>query len=42
MMNFLIGFIFGIVVATVGFSGFASFADKQIDSAKEVIRENVK
>jgi capsular polysaccharide biosynthesis protein len=42
MINLIIGFILGVTVATVGFSGVASFADKQIDSAKEAIRENVK
>jgi capsular polysaccharide biosynthesis protein len=42
MINLVIGFVLGITVATVGFSGVASFADKQIDSAKEVIKENVK
>jgi capsular polysaccharide biosynthesis protein len=42
MINFVIGFILGLTVATVGFSGVASFADKQIESAKEVIQENVK
>lgn len=41
-MNFLIGFILGFVVATVGFSNFANFADRQFESAKEVIKENVK
>jgi len=42
VFNFLIGFVFGLVVATAGFSGVANFADKQIESAKEVIKENVK
>jgi capsular polysaccharide biosynthesis protein len=42
MFNFVIGFILGLIVATVGFSGVASFADKHIESAKEVIQENVK
>ena len=42
MFNFLIGFVFGLVVATAGFSGVANFADKQIESAKEVIKENAK
>lgn len=42
MMNFIIGVVFGVVVATAGFSGVANFADKQLESAKEVIKENVK
>ena len=41
MINLVIGFVLGLTVAIVGFSGVASFADKQIDSAKEVIKENV-
>jgi len=41
-MQLIIGFILGIVVATVGFSGFANFADKQLDNAKVIIKENVK
>lgn len=41
-MQLIIGFILGIVVATVGFSGVANFADKQLDNAKVIIKENVK
>lgn len=41
-MKYLIGFILGFVAATVGFSNVANFADKQFESAKEVIKENVK
>ena len=42
MINLVIGFFIGLTVATVGFSGLASFADKQLDSAKVIIQENVK
>lgn len=42
MINLIIGFVLGLIVATVGFSGFASFVDNQVDSAKEIIKENVK
>jgi hypothetical protein len=42
MINFVIGFVFGIVVATAGFAGVANFADKQLDNAKVIIKENVK
>lgn len=42
MTNFIIGFVMGLVVATAGFSGVASFADKQIENAKVIIKENVK
>jgi len=41
-MQLIIGFILGIVVATVGFSGVANFADKQLDNARVIIKENVK
>jgi hypothetical protein len=41
-MQLVIGFIMGVIVATVGFSNFANFADRQLDSAKIVIKENVK
>jgi hypothetical protein len=42
MSNFIIGFVMGLVVATVGFSNLASFADKQVNNAKVIIKENVK
>ncbi|CAB5221643.1 hypothetical protein UFOVP240_231 [uncultured Caudovirales phage] len=41
-MQLVIGFILGLVIATVGFSKFANFADRQVDNAKIVIKENVK
>jgi hypothetical protein len=41
-MNFIYGVIFGIVIATVGFSGIARMADKGIDKVKEVTLEQVK
>ena len=42
MTKFLLGFIFGIVVSTVGFSGIAKMADKSIDKVKEVTIEQAK
>ena len=42
MIKFAIGFVFGIVIATTGFSNFASFVDGKIANAQEVIKENVK
>ena len=42
MINFVIGFALGLVVATTGFSSFAGFVDKQLSSAQEIIKENVK
>ena len=34
MTNFIAGTVFGIVVATVGFSGLAHMADKAVDVTK--------
>ena len=42
MTKFLVGFIFGIVVSTVGFSGIAKMADNGVDKIKEVTVEQVK
>jgi len=41
-MHVIISFILGFVIATVGFTKFASFADHQIENTKMIIRENVK
>ena len=38
----IIGFILGIVVSTVGFSGIARMADKGVDKVKEVTIEQAK
>jgi capsular polysaccharide biosynthesis protein len=42
VINLIIGFVLGLIVATVGFTGFASFVDGQVENAKEIIKENVK
>ena len=42
MMKFFIGFITGIVVATVGFSGIAKMLDRGVDKVKEVATEQTK
>lgn len=39
MTNFIAGTVFGIVVATVGFSGLAHMADKAVDKTKETATE---
>jgi len=39
MTNLLIGFILGVVVSTIGFSGVAYYADQGVDKIKEVTRE---
>jgi hypothetical protein len=35
MKAFIIGTIFGLVLATVGFSGIAKMLDKGVDTVKE-------
>lgn len=42
MMNFVIGVVVGVVISTVGVSNVANFVDKQIDSAKVTLKDNVK
>ena len=42
MSKLLIGFILGIIVSTVGFSGIAKMADKGVDKVKEITIEQVK
>ncbi len=39
MTKFFAGFIFGIVVATVGFSGIAKLLDNGVNKVKEVATE---
>lgn len=39
MTQFIVGTIFGIVVATVGFSGLANIADHGVTQAKQVVQE---
>ncbi len=42
MSKLLIGFVLGIVVATVGFSGIAKMLDNGVNKVKEVSQEQVK
>jgi hypothetical protein len=42
MSKLLVGFILGIVVSTVGFSGIAKIADNGVNKVKEVTQEQVK
>lgn len=42
MRNFVIGTIFGIVVATVGFSGIARIADTGVTKIQGVAKEAAK
>ena len=42
MRNFLIGTVFGIVIATVGFSGIAKMLDNGIQKTKAIAVEGAK
>jgi hypothetical protein len=39
MTRFVVGFVVGLVVATVGFSGVARILDKSIDTVKTQSKE---
>lgn len=38
MISHIIAFVFGIIVATIGFTGVASVADKGVQKVQEVSR----
>lgn len=42
MKNFILGTLFGIVVATVGFDGIAKLLDNGVNKTKEIVQEQVK
>ena len=42
MKNFLIGTVFGIIVATVGFSGIAKMLDNGVEKVKQVTVDQTK
>ena len=42
MVQFIVGTIFGIVIATVGVTGIASMADKGVHATKQVVEEAAK
>ncbi len=42
MRNFALGTLFGIIVATVGFSGVARLLDSGVNRVKETVQEHVK
>lgn len=37
MINFIVGTVFGITVATIGFTGVASVLDKGVSATKEAV-----
>jgi len=41
-MSHLIAFVFGIVVATVGFTGIAKMLDNGVEKTKSIVQEQVK
>ncbi len=41
MKNFILGTLFGIVVATVGFSGIAKLLDNGVNKTKAIVQEQV-
>ena len=41
-MNFILGILLGIIIATVGFSGIAKMADRAVEKTKTVVQEQVK
>ena len=42
MKNFFLGTLFGIVIATVGFSGIAKLLDNSVNKTKAIVEEQVK
>jgi len=42
MKNFILGTLFGIVIATVGFGGIARLLDNGVHKVKSVAQEQVK
>lgn len=42
MFNFIAGVFFGILVATVGFSGISNILDRGVDQTKSAIKSNVR
>ena len=42
MRNFILGTVFGIVIATVGFSGIARLLDRGVDTVKTQTRDLAK
>lgn len=39
MVNIIVGFVLGFLVATVGFSGIVDFLDQNVETAKESINQ---
>lgn len=41
-MGYIVAFILGIVVATVGFTGVAKIADQGVEKVQSITKETVK
>jgi len=42
MKNFLLGTVFGIILATVGFGGIARMLDKTVEQTKTIVQDQAK
>jgi hypothetical protein len=42
MINFMFGFVFGVMACTIGFSGMAKVADKGVESMQTTVKEVAK
>jgi len=42
MINFMFGFVFGVMACTIGFTGMAKMADKGVESMKTTVQEVAK
>jgi hypothetical protein len=42
MIKFIVGFVLGIAVSTVGFSGLAKMADKGVTSTQTIVKDAAK
>jgi hypothetical protein len=42
MVKILIGFILGVAVSTVGFSGIAKIGDRAVDQTKTIVQDVAK
>jgi hypothetical protein len=41
-MGYIVSFVFGIIVATVGFTGVAKIGDQAVDKVQSITKETVK
>ena len=39
MFNFIVGFVLGIVVSSVGFTGLANYADQGVRAVQQTVQE---